>query len=50
MSPDPGRWREIDRVSTDHLERVPSKLIILRVTKPVYVISRATAAVSCAAF
>ena len=35
---DPGNWREIDRVSTDRLERVPGKLIILRVTRPVYVL------------
>ena len=37
VAADPGNWREIDRVSTDRLERVPGKLIILRVTRPVYV-------------
>ncbi|RYD29771.1 MAG: hypothetical protein EOP86_21150 [Verrucomicrobiaceae bacterium] len=37
VAADPGGWREISRVSTDRLERVPGKLIILRVTRPVYV-------------
>lgn len=37
VAADPDLWREIDRVSTDRLERVPGKLIVLRVTRPVFV-------------
>ena len=34
---DPDNWREIDREVTERLERVPGKLIILRLTRPVFV-------------
>ncbi len=37
VAANPGLWREIDRVSTDRLERIPGKLIVLRVTRPVFV-------------
>jgi len=33
---DPDNWREIDREVTERIERVPGKLIILRLTRPVY--------------
>jgi len=37
VAANPGNWREIDREISERLERVPGKLIILRLTRPVYV-------------
>ena len=37
VAADPGNWREIDREISERLERVPGKLIILRLTRPVFV-------------
>ena len=34
---DPGNWREIDREVSERLERIPGKLVILRVVRPVLV-------------
>lgn len=34
---DPGNWREIGRDTSERLERIPGKLIILRVVRPVFV-------------
>jgi transposase len=34
---DPGNWREIDRKVSERLERIPGKLVILRVVRPVFV-------------
>ena len=34
---DPDNWREIDRDVSERLERIPGKLVILRVVRPVFV-------------
>jgi transposase len=34
---DPDNWREIDRKVSERLERIPGKLVILRVVRPVFV-------------
>ena len=36
MAADPGNWREIGRDVSERLERIPGKLIILRVVRPVF--------------
>ncbi len=37
VAADPGNWREISRDTSERLERIPGKLIILRVVRPVFV-------------
>ena len=37
VAADPDNWREISRDSSDRLERIPGKVVILRVVRPVFV-------------
>ena len=37
VAADPGNWREIGRDASERLERIPGKLVILRVVRPVFV-------------
>ena len=37
VAADPANWREIGRDATERLERIPGKLVILRVVRPVFV-------------
>lgn len=36
VAADPGNWREIGRDTSERLERIPGKLVILRVVRPVF--------------